>query len=129
MRDQTELLELTLESLTELDNGRAEKMFREKLDVVKQDLLKRPGDDRPRRLVFEVSMKPIAAVEEGGTPYCRAVRTTFKVQPKLPPEETLPVTVGIKATGHMYFSPADPDNPDQRGLPFGEEAEVQEPTG
>lgn len=103
------LINLSLETLKDLDFGAAEAAFRQALERAVQDCLDRPGDDRARKILLQMTLKPVKVIR-GNTIDCDGARGLFQVRCKIPDWETREVDFGVRNNGTLYFSPESPDN-------------------
>lgn len=98
---------LTLDTLKDLDFGKAESAFRIALERAVRDCLDRPGDDRQRKVIFQLTLKPVAEIM-GQTISCEGAQGAFQVRCKIPDWETQAVDFGVKQNGTLYFSEESP---------------------
>lgn len=103
------LVELSLKSLEELDDGRVAAAFICELKRVVLDCMDRPGDTNPRKVAMEFTLKPI--VDEAGM--CESAEGDFKIKSKVPDRKTKTYSFNVNKRGHLIYSSNSPDNVDQ----------------
>lgn len=109
---------LTLESLRSLDMGKAAEAFNVHLRRAAIDCLDRPGDDKARKVVLEVELKPDP--EPDGS--CDRVHLQIKASSAVPKHQTRVYSAGLRANGALVFNEDALDNVDQQTfLPSDEE--------
>jgi hypothetical protein len=104
---KTNLMRLTLGSMQELDGGKAEETFLDAVRVAVKDCLNRPGDKRARKIVLQLTLKPVARME-GTTIDCDGAQGTFQCKTLLPHYETREVNFGVQQSGDLIFNPDSP---------------------
>ncbi len=111
------LMQLDLENLKVLDDGRIAAAFAQELKHVVLDLMDRPGDDRPRNVSIKVHFKPLC--DETG--HCEAVNVSMEVGSKMPSRKTKVYSMQARKSqgGPMLvFNEMSLDNVNQNTLPF-----------
>jgi hypothetical protein len=109
---------LTLDSLQNLDMGKAFEAFQGHLRRVGQDCLDRSNDPKPRKVTFELAVVPVT--EPNAT--CERVKVQIHVSSTLPKHRTRVYDMAIRANGGMVFSEDSPENFDQTTIFDGENA-------
>jgi hypothetical protein len=97
---QTERVELSLDNLTDLDDGKVQLMFAMELKRALLDCLNRPGEGKARKVSLICAVVPEA--DEAGN--CEGVRVSFDVKSTLPARKTLQYPMGITKAGQAWFS-------------------------
>lgn len=112
------LIELKLESLADLDDGRVSVAFVEEIRRAVMDCQDRPGDTNKRivRLQFEIT-----PVREEKTGDCEQVHGEFHIESKVPKRKSKVYGFRVHRTGQLSFSKNSPDNPDQLSMLDAEE--------
>ena len=108
------LIQLSLETLKDLDGGRPALAFQHAVESAVLDCKDRPMDDRVRKITLEFNLKPVP--EESDVPgvYCLAnVEGDFKIKTAWPNRQTKTYSFGLNRQGKLFFSEASPDNVDQ----------------
>lgn len=114
------LVQLTLETVKQLDYGTAYEAFQTALERAVRDCIDRPGDDRARKVIFQFTLKPNSEVH-GNTISCEGAKGTFQIRCKLPDWETGTVDFGVKKNGIIYFSEESPEDHRQQTIFDGSE--------
>jgi hypothetical protein len=102
---------LTLESLKDLDTGKARMAFDKELKRCVQDCIDRPNDESARTVTMQLSLKPVSDGQE-----CDGCKGEFEIKSKVPVRRTRAYHFGIKTTGALYFNEDSLDNADQATL-------------
>lgn len=100
---------LTLDSLKDLDFGKANEAFMLHLRRAAQDCLDRPGDDKPRKVIMEFMFKP----DMDATGNCDKVKSQAAIYSKVPTHRTSVYSFGLQRNGSFVFNPDSPTNVDQ----------------
>jgi hypothetical protein len=108
---------LSLENLKHLDLGKAALTFDDCLRRAVRDCLERPGDKRDRRVSMVLTLVPSANIQ-GESITCEGAKGKFLIQVKIPNYETAEVDFGVRNTGALIFSPANPRDHRQESLPL-----------
>jgi hypothetical protein len=102
---------LSLDSLMELDGGRAAMAFQHELEKIVQDLDDRPGDKSPRKVMIQLSIIP--EITESGAAVTSEV--AFRVKSSVPDRKTTSYRMKIDPVGKcLTFNPHAPDAPEQQ---------------
>lgn len=101
----------TLETLGELDMGKATKAFEHELRRCVQDCIDRPADSNARTVTLQMTLKP---VPEGDV--CDTVSGEFEIKGKVPARRTRLYSFGVKKTGGLVFNADSPDDVAQQTL-------------
>ena len=105
------LIQLSLETLKDLDGGRPALAFQHAVEQAVLDCKDRPMDDRARKINLEFALSPVA--EESDVPgvYNLAnVEGEFKIKLSMPNRQTKTYSFGINRQGKLFFSEASPAN-------------------
>jgi hypothetical protein len=117
------LVPMDLSSLDKLDDGRVAKAFLHDLNRIVQDCYDRPGDKKPRSIVLEFAVVPVASTENGQLE-CESVEGQFRVKSKVPERRSKTYSFKGNTKGHLAFSVDSPDNVNQTTMfPAAEEEE------
>lgn len=108
---------LTLESLENLDLGKASLAFNQQIKRIAVDCLDRPGDVNARKVTLEVAAKPV--VNDDGS--CERVKLQIQVTSKIPSYRTRVYDLGLRKNGVLVFSEDSPENFDQATFFDGED--------
>lgn len=103
------LVELNLQSLNDLDDGRVATAFIHELKRVVLDCIDRPGDKNLRKVALEFELTPIVA-DDGS---CESADGQFKIKSKVPDRKTKTYSFGVNKRGQLSYSQNSPDNIDQ----------------
>jgi hypothetical protein len=109
------LQRFSLSKLSDLDGGRAIETFQNALKVAVKDCLDRPGDKRPRKVVLQMTLKPVARID-GATIDCDGADANFQCKTMLPHYETPNVNFGVQQSGDLIFNPDSPRDHKQTTL-------------
>lgn len=101
--------QFTLESLKELDGGKASLAFEHHVRRAAIDCMDRPGDKAPRKITLEITLRPV--MEPGGD--CTEVEAQIKASSSVPKHQTKPYSFGLRRNGVLVFNPDSPDAVDQ----------------
>lgn len=108
---------LTLESLKDLDYGKAFVAFQAHLTRAAQDCLDRPGDQKARSVQFQIALVPVL---DPGTLDCSTVKAQIQVTSKVPVHRTKVYEMGLRKNGGLVFSEDSPEAIDQTTFFDGE---------
>lgn len=107
-----QILQLTLGSLQELDDGRVVKAFEHELKRAVQDCQDRPGDKNAREVTMVLKLTPI--VDEAGM--CEETNGEFHIKSKVPQRKSKTYSFGVRRGGQLAFNANSPDNIDQKTI-------------
>lgn len=108
------LKDLTLENLTELDEGKVALMLQRAISVVTEDILDRPDDQTARKVVLTLSLKPASAGREG----LKTAELEVAVKTTVPKLQTRPYECKRGENGGLQFNAVSPEDVNQGALPF-----------
>lgn len=111
------LTQLTLESLTKLDDGRVPVAFQRQMQRAITDCMDRPNDKKPRTVTLDVEITPVTTVD-GGVIECENVEIEFKIASKVPTLKSKTYSCRVNKNGQAAFSTESPENVNQ--LTFGD---------
>lgn len=100
------LKKLGLDTLKDLDMGKAYQAFALHLDRIARDCMDRPGDDKARQVTMQIDMKPV--LDEDGS--CSEVKAQIQVRSKVPTHRTKVYSFGLHHNGHLSFNEDDPSD-------------------
>jgi len=109
---QQTLFKLEAETLPKLDRGTVAAAVDGSIRLAADDCLDRPSDERPRKVILQIEVKPIVETH-GNTISCSGARAVCKVRLRLPDKETGDLDLGVRKTrkGGMFtfneLSPTD----------------------
>jgi len=103
---------LNLKSLADLDGGRIAAAFEQAVKRCALDCEDRPNEENARKVTLQVEILP--TMDEAG--YCDGVNMAFQVKDNLPTRKSRIYSLGMKASGALFFSDEDPLNHRQLGL-------------
>lgn len=106
------LQKFTLESLQDLDGGKAALAFEQHIRRAANDCIDRPGDETARKVTFEITLCPVGG--QDGT--CDEVSAQIHVSSSVPKHKTKPYSMGLRAGGMLVFNGDAPDNVNQKTL-------------
>lgn len=110
---------LSLESLNDLDGGKAAEAFKLHLRRAAMDCVDRPGDPKARKVTLEVELTPDP--EPDGT--CDRVHFQIRASSAVPKHQTRLYSAGLRANGALVFNEDSPGNVQQSTLlPDGDDA-------
>lgn len=106
-----ELLNLTLETLKDLDGGRPALAFQHSVEQAVLDCKDRPLDNRPRKITLELILTPLAEESDipGNFNLC-GVMGTFRCKAAIPVRQTKVYNFGLSRQGKLFFSEQSPTN-------------------
>jgi hypothetical protein len=103
------MLEFTLESLRELDGGKAQLLFEQHVRRAALDCQDRPGDSAARKVTLTVTIKPV--LQDDGD--CSEVHGTVDVASAVPKHKTRAYSLGLRRGGKLVFNPDSLGNVNQ----------------
>jgi hypothetical protein len=103
------LQKFTLESLKDLDGGKAGMAFEQHVRRASLDCLDRPGDESARKVTLEAVIVPVR--NDDGT--CDGVTIQFHSSSAVPKHRTKLYSMALRANGMLAFNPDAPDNVNQ----------------
>jgi hypothetical protein len=106
------LLNLSLESINDLDDGRVSVAFTQELKRAVLDCMDRPGDKTARTIALEVKIMPVAA-DDGS---CEGANGEFQIKAKLPTRKSKTYSFKTNTKGHLMFSSTSPESADQKTI-------------
>lgn len=112
----SQLYELDLGSLKELDGGKINAAFSKHLQRASQDCQDRPFDERPRIVTLRVAFKP--TIEPDGD--CASAWMDVKLESKIPNHQSKPYSVGLRRNNTFVFAEDSLDNVDQATFDYGD---------
>lgn len=104
------LVELNLQSLNDLDDGRVATGFVHELKRVVLDCMDRPGDKAVRQVSLVFNLTPVIDPETGD---CEGAHGEFRIQSKTPERKSKTYSFGLNKKGHLSYSSESPENVDQ----------------
>ena len=120
MSDEQQLFALGTSTLAKLDRGAAAVALDKALERAVADCLDRPTDDRARKVILTLEVRPVKEVHEN-TVSCEGARGTYKVRYRQPDWESQELDFGVRKTragGMLVFSELSPANHRQTILPL-----------
>ena len=112
------MLQFGLDTLRELDNGKAAIAFDRHVKRASTDCLDRPGDPKPRTVTLEIQLTPRIDPDSLD---CTEVECRILASSKVPPHHTKALSFGLRKNGILVFNPDSPDAVDQKTLLNDEE--------
>lgn len=106
-------VELSLESLKNLDYGKVQAEFQKLLEFIIKDCWERPHDAKARKVLLQFEAEPVTDGHD-----CTDIRARFKMKASVPDRQTKDYMMGLTKGGHIYFQEDSSDSPDQESLPF-----------
>jgi len=103
------LMQLSLDSLKDLDDGRVLVAFGHELKRAVMDCIDRPGDKNGRTVSLEFKLTPI--IGEDGT--CDGANGEFAIKSKVPTRKSKSYEFNVNRKGHLIYSSNSPDDIDQ----------------
>jgi len=103
------MMQLTLDNLKDLDDGRVMVAFAQELRRAVMDCMDRPGETQARTVALEFAVSPVVG-EEG---MCEEARGDFKIKSKVPVRKTKSYSFAVNKRGDLAFSSNSPDNVNQ----------------
>jgi len=109
------LMFLDLATLKDLDGGKPAIAFRRAVEDATKDCQDRPTETRPRKIVLELELEPVANEDPEFEGTFRAVGVTghFKIKSTIPNRQTRPYSFGLDKQGRLFFSQESPQNVNQ----------------
>lgn len=114
---------LTLETLKDLDSAKTNAIFNAHLKRCVADCHDRPADEKPRKVVMEVTLTPVL---DKVTMDCEEVQVQIHVTDSIPKHRTKVYSMGINRAGALLFNPDSPNNVNQGTLEMAEAEEDDE---
>ena len=111
------LKQLSLAELADIDDGRIGLAFDQALKRVSMDCDDRPGDNRPRKVVLEMTVEPVCG-EDG---VCESVTSQIQIKESLPTRRSKKYDLGLRKNGIFVFQPMSLDNHAQTTFEMGDE--------
>ena len=111
------IVQLDLENLKVLDDGRLAAAFEQELKHVVLDLMDRPGDDRERNVTFKTSFKPIC----GDDGQIESVNVNVQIGSKLPSRKSRVYSMQARKSQKgpmLVFNEMSLDDVNQNTFPF-----------
>jgi hypothetical protein len=102
-------MQLTIESLKDLDAGRVKAMFDHELKRAVLDCFDRPGDKNARSVVLNLKLTPI--IGENGD--CDGVAGEFSCKGNVPTRRSKTYEFNVNRNGQLAFSSSSPTDRDQ----------------
>lgn len=112
------MLQFGLETLRDVDGGKAAIALDRHIKRAATDCLDRPGDPKPRSVTLQIEVIP--RLDSDGLD-CNEVECRIFVSSKVPPHHTKPLSFGLRKNGILVFNPDSPDAVDQKTLLNDEE--------
>ena len=109
--------QFTLESLKEMDGGKAFLAFQRHLQRAAADCLDRPADASPRTVTLKLALKP--QIDPEGD--CTEVKSQIFVESVVPKHRTKVYSFGLRKNGILTFNNDSLDNVNQKTFLPGEE--------
>lgn len=103
------IVQLSLASLNDLDDGRVAVAFMQELRRAVQDCMDRPGDKNARSINLELKLTPVVG-DEG---QCDGAMGEFQIKSKVPTRKSKTYSFGTNTKGHLMYSANSPTNIDQ----------------
>lgn len=110
----TSLHELDFQSLSHLDGGKINAAFRKHLERASYDCQDRPGDNKPRQVVVEVTFQPVT--EQDGD--CSEAKWDVRIKSKVPPHQSKAFSAGMRRNGTFVFAEDSLENVNQGTLGY-----------
>lgn len=115
-------VQLTLETLKDLDFGKVNMAFMSELKRAVLDCTDRPGETKARSVALEFTITPI--IDEDGM--CESVRGEMQIKSKVPVRKTKRYEFAVNKHGHLSFSEHNPTSIDQTTFDdIGEDGKVR----
>lgn len=105
-------VQLTIGSLEELDDGRMAAAFLHHMKRLIQDCHDRPTEKKSRKLMMELTVKPVVA-SDGGIVECEGADADFRFRSKIPDHCSKTYSLRTNKNGQAAFSSTSPENADQ----------------
>lgn len=110
--------QFTLESLRDLDGGRALEAFGLHIKRATLDCEDRPGDPKPRKVTLTFSLVPVLDPDL----QCSEVKGQLHSASTVPPHRTKEYSFGLRRGGMLVFNDDSPTNINQGSLLDDDEA-------
>jgi hypothetical protein len=101
------LTKFSLETMKDLDGGRATLTFDEQVKRAVLDCIDRPGEKRVRVVTLQMKITPVPVIS-GNTIDCDGVDAILQCRTQLPDHPSRQVNFGIKHDGSLIFNPDSP---------------------
>lgn len=115
-------VDLTFESLHDLDNGRIAALLKRHLANVAQDCMNRPSDEAARKVTLDFVFK---ATMDPDSRECERVWCEVECKSKVPVYRSKPIEMRVHRTGFTYNRDF-PDTLDQAPLPYEDAADGED---
>ena len=115
---------LTLDTIKDLDLGRVGVGFSRLLEQAVRDCMDRPADERARKLILQISLRPKSEIV-GQTVSCEGAAGVAQLRLKLPDYESQEVDFGVKQNGRLVFNEDSPRDHRQSTMFDGEEEDAE----
>lgn len=103
------LQQLSLNTLNQVDYGKANIAFQRLIRQAVNDCIDRPGLKKARKVSLTLTINPVVTIN-GNTIDCDSVKGSFHLKTTLPNMETDPIDFGIRSNGDIVFNADAPDN-------------------
>lgn len=103
------MMQLNLENLKDLDDGRVSVAFISELRRVVLDCIDRPGDKNARKVTLEFRVVP--QIGEDGQ--CEGADGDFQIKAVIPQRKSKTYGFNVNKRGDLSFSSTSPEDPDQ----------------
>lgn len=107
------ILQFSLETLRELDGGKAAIAFDRHIKRAAIDCSDRPGDPKARTVSLCIELTPRIDADSLD---CSEVECKILVNSKVPPHHTKPLSFGLRKNGVVVFNPDSPEAIDQKTM-------------
>lgn len=101
------LYTLSLDTISEVDDGRVSGAFNKMLQEIVEDCNNRAGDASERTLTLKVICKPEMDPVVGG---CDSVLTRFELSNKIPKRQSRTISMGRQQNNKLRFNDLAPDD-------------------
>lgn len=118
------LQRFSLETIKDLDSGRAVAAFQAGVRRAVQDCLDRPGVKAPRKVIMQLTLVPVPIIT-GNTIDCDGAKGIFQAKCKIPDWETQEVDFGVQNSGDLLFNPDSPRDHKQMTMLEGSDADEE----
>ena len=105
-------VELSLTSLTDLDDGRVSKAFQHELKRAVQDCMDRPADKNARTITLELNITPVVSTDSGIIE-CEGAHGEFSIKSKVPTRKSKTYEFRANKNGQLAYSTNSPESADQ----------------
>lgn len=112
-------VQLSFDSLVELDNGIIDHTLKRHLSAIATDCINRPLDDANRKVTLEFTVKPVLNHE---TRECDSCKVEIECKSKVPVHRSQTYQMRVTRSG-LLFNQDFPDSLRQEALPLGDEEE------